>query len=346
MGFKFGDVQIFSPDLRVDFMRWKHIWIGISVALVVVSFLSIAIRGINYSIDYLGGSEITVSIKHDDAKRDELSKMFNGWNVGEVEVTTLGAVKATTDEKTFLVRMQREKHETIDATTARAEKLVTDLKKHYGNDKVTVSSVSNISGKVGGEEQMRGYMAVLFSLIGILIYVSIRFDSRFAPGAVLCLLHDVIIALGFMTLIGKPFTVASVAAFLTIVGYSTNDTIIVYDRIREVTAINPRMALTDVVNLSINQTMNRTVLTGVTALMCLMILMIFGGGSLRDFALTMFVGILVGSYSSIYVAAPLTLVMDEFLVRKGWRKPASEVVAVKKKDPDYIPPVVLKKKNP
>mgnify|MGYP002146326906 CR=1 FL=1 len=148
-------------------------------------------------------------------------------------------------------------------------------------------------------------MALLLSCIGILIYIAFRFDARFSPGAVLCLIHNVIIALGFMTLLGRPFTTTSIAAFLTIVGYTINDTVIVYDRIRETRILQPKLPMIEVVNKSISQTMNRTVLTSVTGILALLVLSTLGGGSIEDFAITMLVGIIVGTYSSIFIASPI-----------------------------------------
>ena len=147
-----------------------------------------------------------------------------------------------------------------------------------------------------------------------------------------------------MTLLGKPFDVGSIAAFLTVIGYSMNDTVIVYDRIRETMHNNPRLSAHDAINLSINQTMNRTVLTSSTAMMALVVLTYFGGGSIQDFALTMLIGIIVGTYSSIYVAAPLAMFIDSFLAKRGinLHDPNKKKTV---RDPDYCPPVVLKKRT-
>jgi len=208
-----------------------------------------------------------------------------------------------------------------------------------------VESITNISGKVGKEDEFKGYMALLLSCIGILIYIAFRFDARFSPGAVLCLVHNVVIALGFMTFLGRPFTTASIAAFLTIVGYSINDTVIVYDRIRETRLIQPKMPMVDVVNRSISQTMNRTILTSTTGILALLVLSLLGGGSIEDFAITMLVGIVVGTYSSIYVAAPLTLVMDGFFTRIGWKAKDSLQNAQAQKPQDYAPSIRVRDKT-
>ena len=342
MAFKLGNLQVFPHTLNVDFMKSRHIWIGISVFLTLASLLFIAVHGLNYSIDFLGGAEVTVTAVDKSITRDNLVKAAESTGVGKVEVTTYGAISVT-GEQSYVLRIQRENGKDETSTSKNVDVMVSGLKKDLGESKIKIDLITNISGKIGREEELKGYLALLLSFLGILIYVSFRFDSRFAPGAVLCLFHDVVIALGVMTAAGRSFSVTSIAAFLTIVGYSVNDTVIVYDRIRETQLINPRMPLVEVVNRSINQTMNRTVLTSATGLIALLVLTFFGGGAIEDFALTMFIGILVGTYSSIYVAAPLTIVMDNFLAARGWKKDPSEK-AVVLKDPNYIPPVILKKK--
>lgn len=343
MAIKFGNVEVFPPGLNIDFMKRRMLFIGISALLMLISFVVIGVRGLNYSIDFLGGSEVTVTVLDKGINRDAIVKIAEAANVGAVEVTTYGAVNLAT-ESTYVMRIQRESGKDENATNNRTDDLVKALKSTFGEEKVKIGSVTNISGKIGKEEEIKGYLALILSFVGILLYVAYRFDSRFAPGAVLCLVHDVVIALGFMTAAGRPFSVSSIAAFLTIVGYSINDTVIVYDRIRESQSLYPRMPMVELVNKSINQTMNRTVLTSGTGLAALLVLTFFGGGAIEDFALTMFVGILVGTYSSIYVAAPLTLVMDEFLRKRGWTKDETAQKAKVEKDPNYIPPVVLKKR--
>lgn len=345
MKLQFGNVEIFDHTMNLNYMKYRKVFIGVSLVLTAISLLIIAIKGVNYSIDFLGGSEVTVNFTQPDLGRPQIQQAAEKAGVGHVEVTSYGTgAKNSYGGESYEVRIQREKGADENTTGGKVDALVKSLRDTVGADKFNVGSVTNISGKIGGEEQVRGYMAILLSFLGILIYTGFRFDSRFAPGAVICLLHDVLIALGFMCLLGRPFSVASIAAYLTIVGYSCNDTIIVYDRIRETQSLDPRMPLVDVINRSINQTMNRTVLTSTTGLLALLVLVLFGGGAIEDFALTMFVGILVGTYSSIYVAAPLTLMMDNFIVARGWKKEDTGLKAKVVKDPNYIPPVIMKKK--
>jgi preprotein translocase subunit SecF len=338
----FGNVEIFSPTLLFDFMKWRKVTLALSVVMVLAAIAVLAIKGINYSIDFLGGAEVQISLTDPSYNREKVLQLAQDAKVGSVEVTSITAGQDT--KSAFVIRIQRERGQDEGEVGGKADELFKALQTAIGADKVSLDSKTNISGKIGKEEENRGYLALLLSFVGILGYIALRFDARFSPGAVLCLLHDVIIALGIMTLLDHPFTTASIAAFLTIVGYSINDTVIVYDRIRETQENSPKMPIVDVINRSVSQTMNRTFLTSSTTLVALLVLVYLGGGAIEDFAMTMFVGILVGTYSSIYVAAPLTITMDGIMKRLGWRPLDPAQKARLKKDPNDIPPVIIRRR--
>lgn len=343
MRLKFGNVEIFPSTYTFDFMKWRGVTIGISLVMVIASLLVIAVKGVNYSIDFLGGAEINVSITDTTYTREKVLQIAEQANVGRIEATRIGEA-GKDGVVSFVLRIQRERGQDEKEIGGKADELFQKLQTSIGVDKIKLDSKTNISGKIGKEEERKGYLALMLSFLGILAYIAVRFDARFSPGAVLCLVHDVIIALGVMTALDRPFSTSSIAAFLTIVGYSINDTVIVYDRIRETQETSPKMSMIDVINRSISQTMNRTVLTSATGLGALLILTFLGGGAIEDFALTMFIGILVGTYSSIYVAAPLTIWMDDILKRMGWRPAEPAQKAKQKKDPNDIPPVVIRRR--
>lgn len=361
MKFKIGNVQIFPNNYYFDFMHWRRFTVGLSVLLVALSIIIIALKGLNYSIDFLGGTEVQVNLTNQTNAREQITQVLEKNGVKHFELTTFGNISSRTltpalssrglttgsmPPESYVIRIQREKNQNEDAVSNHTDVIVKSLKSHFGNN-VQIASVTNISGKVGKEDEHKGYWALIVACIGILLYIAVRFDARFAPGAVLCLIHNVIIALGFMTLLGRPFTTASIAAFLTIVGYTINDTVIVYDRIRETRILQPKLPLIEVVNRSISQTMNRTVLTSATGILALLVLSILGGGTIEDFAITMLVGIVVGTYSSIYVAAPLTLMMDRWFEKLGLFKNDQKPKIVKNTDEtakDYAPPIRLRKK--
>lgn len=322
-------------------MHWRKVTVSISLVLVILSLFIIGIKGLNYSIDFLGGTEIQVNLPAGDDTRNELTNIVKQNGYKNFELTTLGALNAK-NHGSYVVRIQREKNQNEDAVSDHITTLVENLKSHFG-DKITVSSITNISGKVGKEDERKGYLALIIACVGILVYIALRFDARFAPGAVLCLLHNVIIALGFMTFLERPFTTASIAAFLTIVGYTINDTVIVYDRIRETRILQPKLPMIEVVNRSISQTMNRTILTSATAISALLVLSVLGGGTIEDFAITMLVGVIVGTYSSIYVAAPLTLMMDTWFQKFEFFKQENNKEIKTQKPKDYAPPIRMRK---
>lgn len=181
---------------------------------------------------------------------------------------------------------------------------------------VGVMSAASVSPKVGRQLFENGLVAMLYAIIGILIYVALRFDARFAPGAVIALIHDATISLGFVALVDVKFTLPIIAAIMTLIGYSINDTIVVYDRIRENLEKGRVGKILDVINLSVNETLSRTLLTSGTTLLTVLSIYIFGGGTIKDFALVLLVGITVGTYSSIFIASPITWYLDKYLKKR------------------------------
>lgn len=194
-----------------------------------------------------------------------------------------------------------------------AAKVGSVLTKEYGANFVGVDSASTISASVGANLFYDGLLAILYALLGILAYIAIRFEWKFSPGAVIALLHDVLITMGVFSLLSVKFTLPIIAALLTIVGYSLNDTIVVYDRIRENLGRLRGKKLVDVVNMSINETLSRTLLTSITTMVVVVAILIWGGGQIQDFALALCIGIVVGTYSSIFIASPVTLYMERYL---------------------------------
>ena len=342
MSNRIGNITVFSHKLKIDFMKYAKFWSSVSLITAILAIIYLAINGFNYSIDFLGGTEINFSIKSSEIDAERIKSIVGDTGDESFEVNTF--TTPGSDAKSFVVRTQRKPGQAENEVSKTTDGVVTKLKTAIGEDQFVLDSITNISGKVGKEEERRGYLAVLISFAAILLYIWYRFDLRFAPGAIACLFHDVCIALAIMTAMGRPFDVGSIAAFLTVIGYSMNDTVIVYDRIRETMRNNPRLSASDAINLSINQTLNRTVLTSTSAMMALVVLAYFGGGSIQDFALTMLLGIIMGTFSSIYVAAPLALVVDKFLISRGIKLSDSNKKPANVRDPDYCPPVVLKRK--
>ena len=183
-----------------------------------------------------------------------------------------------------------------------------NLGDRFGQDEVTLELVEMVGPQVGADMRRKGLLSIVYAMVGILIYITFRFQFRFALGAIAALIHDILITIVVFSLFGKEFTLPVVAALLTIIGYSLNDTIVVYDRIRENVRRSPRDALAGVINTSINQTLSRTILTSGTTFMVLLCLFFLGGEVIHDFSFALLVGVVVGTYSSIYIASPVLLI--------------------------------------
>ena len=217
---------------------------------------------------------------------------------GNAEIKRIGA----NEDNEFIIRVEQMSEGTEVATVMEQE-----LVKDFPDNPYDIRSAVEIGPKIGGELRRAAVVAVFVALLGILLYISIRFEFKFAVGAVVALFHDVLITLGVFSLLGLEISLAVVAAFLTIVGYSLNDTIVVYDRIRENVKIIRRDTPENIMNTSLNQTLNRTVITSLTTLFVVVVLYILGGDVIHNFAFALIVGILVGTYSSIFVASPVVL---------------------------------------
>jgi preprotein translocase subunit SecF len=212
----------------------------------------------------------------------------------------------------FLIRVEGEEKE-LDKLTKSIQKT---LEEKYGKDTHEIRRIDIVGPKVGSELRRDGFYSIIYALVGILIYIAFRFDYKFSPGAVAALIHDVVITLGIFSLLQYQFTLSTIAALLTIIGYSLNDTIVVYDRIRETMGKLKGTVLESVINKALNETLSRTLLTSLTTLIVVAMLLIFGGSVIRDFAFALMIGVLVGTYSSIFIASPVLINMDRILNKK------------------------------
>jgi len=298
---------------KIPFMQNRWYFGAASIAAIIVAVIAIYHFGFNYGIDFRGGVKLTVQFKvptSDGAIKSALKA--NGF---DAIVQKLGTEK----ENRFTIKT-RQAETSLEETASQA---VTALAKAFGAESYTIESEETVGPKVGDELRKKGQLAILFTLIAILIYLSIRFDFNFAPGAIVALTHDVTITLGILVFLGVEFNLTILAAILTIVGYSVNDTIVVFDRIRENARRISSSTLIEVVNDSINTTLSRTIVTSVTTLIVVVILFFFGGGVIHDFALTFIIGIIIGTYSSIFVASPTFIFMyrhwPKLAVRLGLR---------------------------
>ncbi|ODN30160.1 protein translocase subunit SecF [Fervidobacterium thailandense] len=292
--------------MKIDFVGKRYFFISVSIVLMAVSIVSIFVKGFNFGLEFLGGSEIIVKTNQamsiseirakvkDIAPEFEKARILETKAVGAGDEHTYSIVVAPRDEKGRLRNYQP------DEKTAVASKIEEVL-----NAKVV--SFNEISGEAADEIKSLTWKAIVFTLLGILVYVALRFKFAFGVGAILALVHDVIITLGFFSIFGIELNVAAVAALLTLVGYSVNDTIIVFDRIREFGKKFKGKDMASIVNDSINSVLVRTINTSLTTFFVVLMLLLFATGSIKSFAFGMTIGVVVGTYSSIFIASPVVI---------------------------------------
>ncbi|MBN2684841.1 MAG: protein translocase subunit SecD [Pontiellaceae bacterium] len=304
----------FLQNAKVDFVGKRKIAAILSLVLIFGSWAWFAKKGsANFGIDFTGGTVVpfTFAEKQDsDVVRSALDKA--GFTSAKIDYQT------KKDGTQFLEVKVKESDE---AMVQRAVDAVKQLPGNYEKDKE--GEYVSVGSQIGDELKSRSIKAIILALIGIIIYISIRFEFAFAMGAIVALAHDVLITIGIFCALGRELSMPIIAALLTIVGYSVNDTIVVFDRIREDLKLEKGKSYKEIANLSINQTLNRTVLTSLTTLLTVIMLLVMGGGAVNDFALALFIGILVGTYSSIFVATPVVLLWHKEGDKKEKAVPAA-----------------------
>ncbi|WP_170375857.1 protein translocase subunit SecF [Ruegeria atlantica] len=297
------------------FSRWK-VWLGISALMMVVAFTSFMLQGLNFGIDFRGGTTIrTQSAQEIDvgAYRDAISPL----ELGDVSITEIFDPTFGPDENVAMIRIQAQADaEAVSAATVTA---VEQALKVAAPD-IEFVSVESVGPKVSGELIQTAVIAVVLAIGAVLVYIWLRFEWQFALGAVAALVHDVILTIGIFSELQIRFDLAIIAALLTIVGYSLNDTVVVFDRVRENLRKYKKKDLKEVLNISINETLSRTVMTSVTTLLALISLYVLGGDVIRGFVFAMIWGVIVGTYSSVFVASTILLWLG---VKRDWSKPSN-----------------------
>ena len=301
------------PDVTsIDFMRYTRFWLIVSLVGVIGSIGLLAPRGLNLGVDFRGGTLIMAATPEEQPLsvwRDVLGDV----GVGEVGVTEISDDTGQ-GRHMVLIRlgtadMEEGAAPAVDATRAALSQAFPE---------VQILQVDSVGGKVSGELVRAGFLAVLLSFLGIMVYIWLRFEWQFAIGAVLSLIHDAIVTVGVFSLLQLEFNLTIVAAVLTVVGYSINDTVVVFDRMRENLRKYKKMPLKEVMNLALNETLSRTIMTSLTTLIALFAIYWFSGPVVHGFAFAVIFGVLTGTYSSIYVAGATVLWLG---VKRDWSKP-------------------------
>ncbi len=289
-------LRLIPDGTRIGFMRLWRVMLPISAVLAIASLVAFFTVGPNYGIDFKGGSVIEITTT--DGKPADLADLratVGDLNLGDVQIQEFGS------PEDVMIRIARQ--EGGDEAQQRAVQLVRDAL----GDSYHISRTEVVGPRVSGELARNGTIGLVVTLAAIMVYVWFRFEWQFAVGAIISTLHDVILTLGIYTLVPFEFNLSSIAAILTIVGYSLNDTVVVYDRIRENLRKYKRMSISDLIDLSINETLGRTMITSITTLIALISLYVFGGEVIRSFVFAMIFGVVIGTFSSIYIAAPILI---------------------------------------
>ena len=306
-------MQIIKHDINIDFVGKRKLALIVSAVMILIGLASLVVNGgPNYGIDFVGGTLVQVKF----AENTDAARIKDG--LASLELGSVVVQRFGDDPNEFLIRVQ-ESGEGKDLSGL----ISGSLESVYGEGKVDIRRVEMVGPQVGKDLRQKGLLSISYAMIGILVYIAWRFELRYAIGAIIALLHDVLITLGAFSITGREIDLPIIAAFLAIIGYSLNDTIIVYDRIRENYGKHQKLGFGEVVNRSINETLSRTILTSGTTLLVVLALFIFGGGVIHNFAFAMLVGILVGTYSSIFVASPLLILWQD--MRSGGQKKTTTV---------------------
>ena len=307
-------LRLIKQGTNFDFFgRWK-LWLGLSSLLIVVGFASFIFQGLNYGIDFRGGTTVrTQSTQEVDTGlyRATLEQL----ELGDVSITEVFDPQFAADQNVAMIRIQaQEGSEAVTADTiGRVQEALTGAVPD-----IEFVAVESVGPKVSGELIQTAAFAVVLAIGAVLIYIWLRFEWQFALGAVAALVHDVILTIGVFSELQIKFDLAIIAALLTIVGYSLNDTVVVFDRVRENLRKYKKRPLAEVLNVSINETLSRTLMTSVTTLLALISLYVLGGDVIRGFVFAMIWGVIVGTYSSVFVASTVLLWLG---VKRDWSKP-------------------------
>lgn len=310
-------LKLVPDNTNFRFLRWRNIAMGISFLCIIASVALLATRGLNFGIDFVGGQTVRVAFRQ-APNIDQLRETVDAVTEGDAVVQEFGS------PRDIAIRTALPEGGGKEASDRAAEQLQGAIRARYPD--ATISSVDTVSGKVSGELLQTGAWSLALAMLAISVYIWFRFEWQFGVGALFGLFHDVTLTLGFFALTQLEFNLNIVAALLTIIGYSLNDTIVVYDRIRENLRKYRRMGIIELLDLSINETLSRTVMTSLTMLIALAILLFVGPEVIFGFTAAMLLGIFIGTYSSVYMSAPILVWLkvgpDSFVAQDDGDKPA------------------------
>jgi preprotein translocase subunit SecF len=297
-------MELIKPGTNLNFVGKIKYAIIFSAILIIISIASIILHGgLNPGIDFAGGSVIQVKFSK-NITADQIRTALKATKLESSTIQQFGANE-------FLIRT----HESFSDQKMLAANLEQPLTAVFSKD-YEIRRVEVVGAKVGADFKRKAVIAVILSWLAMLIYVGWRFEFRYGLGGILALVHDVVIVIGALSILNMEFTISILAALIFVIGFSINDTIVVLDRIRENVKLHPKQKLSDTINMSINQTLSRTILTSLTVFLTVLALYIFGGAVIHDFAFALLVGVVIGTYSSIYIACTIVLLFENLRLSK------------------------------
>ena len=298
-------LRIVPDDTKFDFMRFRRISFPISAALSIAAILLFFFHGLNFGIDFVGGTLMEVQSKSGPADLSDMRTKLNALNFGDVQLQQFGG------PNDVLIRVPQQ-----PGGEEAQQQAVQKVRATLG-DAVDYRRVEVVGPRVSSELLSYGTLGVMLAIIGILLYLWFRFEWQFALGAMIANIHDIVLTIGFMALFQLDFDLSSIAALLTILGYSLNDTVVIYDRIREMLRRYKRMPTVELINVAVNATLARSIITHVTVTLALLSLLLFGGPTIHSFTAAMTFGaVLVGTYTSIFIASPILIYLGVGLARE------------------------------
>tara|TARA_Y100000590_G_scaffold197255_1_gene224036 strand:+ start:1347 stop:2255 length:909 start_codon:yes stop_codon:yes gene_type:complete len=300
-----SSIRWIKKDLRINFLRFKNFASLLSLLAIIFSLTFLFYKNLNFGIDFEGGTLIELQ-KNDDLSLSQIRGELSSLNIGDFQIQTFGS------ENNILIRIENSSSLISGADLTTSELITSQL-----GEGITIKRTEIVGPKVSSELIQKGIIAIIIAVFLMLFYIWIRFEWQFSIGAVTALVHDVLITIGLFSFLQIEFNLSIIAALLTIIGYSMNDTVVVYDRIRENLRKYKQMPVLDLINQSLNDTMSRTLLTSVTTLLALFSLYFLGGEVLKGFTLAMIIGVFIGTYSSIFIASQIILYLN---VKRDWSK--------------------------
>ena len=274
-----------------------------SLILVVGTIVMFFTKGLNYGVDFRGGVEIQAKFKNSVAL-GELRELMDEKKVAMSQLQSIGE----SSQNEFLLKLETDQGD-LNAISTQVSTVLTEK---YGAGNFEILKNDIVGPKAGAQLRVSAFQALLWAILAIMIYLALRFDYKFAPGAIAALIHDVLIIIGAFILTQKEFSLQIVAALLAIIGYSVNDTVVIYDRVREIENANPSLSSFEIMNRALNETMSRTIITSMTVLGVSLVMLFWGGSVIHDFFFAMTIGVVLGVYSTIFIAVPMTVFTERF----------------------------------